>query len=101
MLFGITTILFRSLGKSLSTPICASVHHYGGPMNSCDAICPLVGKPDVKKHLVRGEALLKSMESNAEKLKKIEKRQHELEVAIHKLSYNIEQLKKIVHDANL
>lgn len=67
----------------------------------CVPSIEIVEKPDVKKHLIRGEALLKVMESNAEKLKIIEKRQHELEVAIHKLSDNIEQLKKIVQDSNL
>lgn len=67
----------------------------------CVPCVEIVEKPDVKRHLIRGEALLKSMENNAEQLKKIEKRQHELEVAIHKLSSNIEQLKKIVREANL
>lgn len=67
----------------------------------CVPCVEIVEKPDVKKHLIRGEALLRSMENNAEKLKKIEKRQHELEVAIHKLSSNIEQLKKIMREANL
>ena len=67
----------------------------------CVPCVEIIEKPDVKRHIIRGEALLKVMENNAEKLKKIEKRQHELEIAIHKLSHNIEQLKKIVQDANL
>ena len=67
----------------------------------CVPSVEIVEKPDVKRHLVKGEELLKIMEGNAEKLKIIEKRQHELEIAIHKLSSNIEQLKKIVQDANL
>lgn len=67
----------------------------------CVPCVEIVEKPDVKRHLIRGEALLKSMENNAQKLKKIEKRQHELEINIHKLSSNIEQLKKIVREANL
>lgn len=67
----------------------------------CVPCVDIVEKPDVKRHLIKGEALLRSMESNAEQLKKIEKRQHELEIAIQKLSCNIEQLKKIVREANL
>ena len=41
------------------------------------------------------------MEINAEKLKKIEKKQHEIEVAINRLTYNVERLKRVIEAANL
>jgi len=55
----------------------------------------------LRSHLIRGEALLRIMEINAEKLKKIEKKQHEIEVAINRLTYNVERLKRVIEAANL